>query len=252
MGAAMSVLIYNVVTAALLVLVVNAGKRLDPDKRFPVVSVVLTGLILGGLLLQAAWPGAMDALNSDPSKHGWWRQLTSVLMQNGGVLGDLWNVISLAVVAALAEWYWGRLTAAALFLAGALLPHVIDMILGSGEGSSDPRNWAGSSGATYFLGATLAGALLIRAGSGADRLLAVAAPAVGLAAWFAQDNAHGLVVTYGTALGLLSAAALSAWTAVAARRTPDETTSTPTGSLGTSPALPHRSLPRPVDSRGSA
>jgi hypothetical protein len=243
----MSVLVYNMVTAALLVLVVKAGKRLDPDKRFPVVSAVLTGLILGGLLLQAAWPGAMEALDSDPSKHGWWRPLTSVLMQNGGVLGDLWNVITLAIVAALAEWYWGRLTAAALFLAGALMPAVMDVILGSGEGSTDPRNWAGSSGATYFLGATLAGALLIRAGSGKDRLLAVAAPVTGLAAWFAQDNAHGLVVAYGAALGLLICAALSAWTAVAAMRNPGAVTSTSILSSRTSPALPAGSKHRPAD-----
>jgi len=231
----MRVLIYNVVTAALLILVVKAGQRLGPRKRFPAVSAVLTALILGGLLLQAAWPGAMDALDSDPSKHGWWRQLTSVLMQNS-ILGALWNVVSLAIVAALAEWYWGRLTAAALFLAGALAPHAIGLIFGLGQGSTDPRNWAGSSGATYFLGATLAGALLIHAGRGRDRLLAVAAPAVGLVAWFAQDNAHGLVVAYGAASGLLISAALGVRRATAAMRTQRSAASTPTGSSGTTPA----------------
>jgi hypothetical protein len=62
----------------------------------------------------------------------------------------------------------------------------------------------------YFLGATLAGALLIRAGLAKDRLLAVAAPGLGLAAWFLQDNAYGLVVAYGFVLGALVAAALPA------------------------------------------
>ncbi|MEU8659180.1 hypothetical protein [Actinoplanes philippinensis] len=199
----MRVLIYDVVTAALLLLVVRAGARLGPRGRFPVVAAVLTGLILGGLALQAAWPGAMAALDNDPSAHGWWRPFTSVLMQNGGFVGNLWNVVTIAVVAALAEWHWGRLGATALFLAGAVVPYAVGSVLGGTDVSTDPRNWAGSSGATYLLGATLAGALLIRAASVRDRLLAAAAPAAGLAAWFVQDNAHGLVVVYGAALGLL-------------------------------------------------
>jgi hypothetical protein len=57
-----------------------------------------------------------------------------------------------------------------------------------------------------LLGATLAGALLIRARLANDGLLAVAAPALGLAEWFLQDNAHGLVVAYGFVLGALVAA----------------------------------------------
>jgi hypothetical protein len=203
----MGVLIYNVLTAAMLILVVKAGQRLPLRQCFPVVAVVLTALILGGLLLQGVWSHAMDALDSDPSRAGWWRPVTSVLMQNGGFFGDLWNVVTIAVVATLAEWYWGRVAAAALFLAGALVPHWIDLLLGSGAVSSDPRNWAGSSGATYFLGATLAGALLIRAGLAKDRLQAVAAPGLGLAEWFLQDNAHGLVVAYGFVLGALVAVA---------------------------------------------
>jgi hypothetical protein len=205
----MNVLLYNVVTATILILIVKTAQRLPLQRRFPVVAVALTAFILGGLLLQAAWSGAMDALNSDPSRAGWWRPFTSVLMQNGGFVGDLWNVVTLAIVAALAEWHWGRLTAAALFLTGALVPHWIGMIFGSGVGSTDPRNWAGSSGATYFLGATLAGALLIRAGFIKDRLLTLATPALGLAAWLLQDNAHGLVVVYGFTLGVLVAAAVA-------------------------------------------
>ncbi|MET7463192.1 hypothetical protein [Nonomuraea sp. NPDC005501] len=69
--------------------------------------------------------------------------------------------------------------------------------------SPDPRNFAGSSGATYFLAATLAGALLLCARAPKERLLALAAPALGLALWFAQDNGHGLVAVYGFVVGAL-------------------------------------------------
>ena len=209
----MSVLIYNLVTAGMLILVVKAAQRLAPRRRFPVVAVVLTTLIIGGLILQAVWSGAMDALDSDPSRSGWWRLFTSVLMQSGGFFGDLWNVVTIAVVAALAEWHWGRLTAAGLFLAGALLPYGIGVLFGAEQGSTDPRNWAGSSGATYFLGATLAGALLVRALRARnikELLLAVSAPVIGVTAWFAQENAHGVVVAEGFVLGVLVALVLRA------------------------------------------
>jgi hypothetical protein len=222
-------LIYNLVTAALLILVFRAAVQLESPRHFPWAAVALTALVIGGLILQTTWSGAMSALDSDPSRTGWWRPVTSVFLQNGGWLGYLWNIVTIAVITALAEWHWGRLTAAALFLAGALLPYWLGMLAGDSHGSTDPRNWVGSSGATYFLGATLAGALLIRAlpiralpiralpiralpiralptGAGLQKaLLASSGPAVGLAAWFAQHNAHGLVVVEGFALGTLLA-----------------------------------------------
>lgn len=101
-----------------------------------------------------------------------------------------------------------------LFLAGILLPGYVDTLFGESGHSTDPRNFAGSSGATYFLAATLSAALLLRAlrtGRGAERgpgrerlkeaLLAAGVPALGLAVWFAQSNGHGLVSVYGFALG---------------------------------------------------
>ncbi|MQY08939.1 hypothetical protein [Actinomadura macrotermitis] len=89
----------------------------------------------------------------------------------------------------------------ALFLAGLLLPQHIDALFGQAGRSTDPRNLAGSSGATYFLGSTLAAGLLWFASGRADRLLALSVPVFGLALWIAQDNGHGLVAVYGFALG---------------------------------------------------
>ncbi|MFI1993472.1 hypothetical protein [Actinoplanes sp. NPDC020271] len=204
MGETMNVLVYNLVTAALLVLAVKAAERLAPRRRFPMLAVVLTTLVIGGLILQASWPGAMPALDSDPSRSGWWRPLTSVIMQNGGVLGDAWNVVTIALVAAYAEWYWGRPAAAGLFLAAALVPRWLDALVGAAQVSNEPRNWAGSSGVTYLVAATLAGALVIRAlhtRRVRDGLLAVSGPVLGLATWFAQDNAHGLMIVEGFVAG---------------------------------------------------
>ncbi|WP_234332164.1 hypothetical protein [Streptomyces sp. NRRL S-87] len=211
----MDAIVFNLTTAALMVLTFRAGVCLigeDTVRRRPVpwVAVGLTVVAVGAVVVQLCWAGAMDALDGDPRKSGWWRVVTAVFMQNGGLFGALWNIITLAVVGALAEWFWGGPPAVALFAAGVLLPQRIDALFGETAPSTDPRNFAGSSGATYFLGATLAAGLLLTSAATKDRLLAVAVPAAGLALWAAQDNGHGLVACYGFVLGA-AALPLARW-----------------------------------------
>ncbi|MEV4561966.1 hypothetical protein AB0K51_34000 [Kitasatospora sp. NPDC049285] len=230
----MDALVFNVTTAALMVLMFNGGLALVGrstlgGRRIPWAAVGLTGLALAAVALQLCWSGAMGALDADPSKPGWWRVVTSVFMQNGGFGGAAWNLATLAAVAALAEWFWGAPLTLGLFTAGILLPEQIDKLWGQTSHSTDPRNFAGSSGATYFLGATLAAALLLHGGADGhsgqaadrdaagegtsakavrkNRLLALGVPVLGLAMWFAQENGHGLVSAYGFVLGALSWAA---------------------------------------------
>ncbi|MFG2597893.1 hypothetical protein [Streptomyces sp. NPDC048462] len=220
-------LLFNVTTAALMMLMLNGGLTLLGQdtlraRRVPWAAVGLTSLAVAGVITQLCWSGAMDALDSDPARSGWWRTLTSTFMQNGGPLGGAWNLATLAVIAALANWFWGAPLTLGLFLAGILLPGYVDALFGEHGHSTDPRNFAGSSGATYFLAATLSAALLLRTLRTGRRpgrehlkeiLLAAGVPVLGLAVWFAQSNGHGLVSVYGFALGC----AVHALT----RRTPD-------------------------------
>jgi hypothetical protein len=206
-------LVFNLTTAGLLVAMFRAGVTLlgeDTTRRrgAPWGAVALTVVAVAGIVTQVCWSGAMDALDSDPGKPGWYRVVTSVFMQNGGVAGAAWNIVTLAVIAALAQWFWGTPLMFGLFAAGILLPSHIDQLFGASGRSTDPRNFAGSSGATYFLAATLAGALLLKASARADRdvralALAAAAPVAGTAMWFAQSNGHGLVTVYGFFVGIL-------------------------------------------------
>ncbi|MFJ2704326.1 hypothetical protein ACIO3R_14135 [Streptomyces sp. NPDC087428] len=208
-------LLFNVTTAALMMLMLNGGLALvgqDTLRRRPVpwAAVGLTAVAVAGVTTQLCRPGAMDALDNDPARSGWWRTVTSVFLQNGGFLGGAWNIATLAVIAALANRFWGTPLTLGLFLAGVLLPQYVDALFGENGHSTDPRNFAGSSGATYFLAATLSAALLLRTlRTGRRRgreslkeiLLAVGVPALGLVIWFAQSNGHGLVSVYGFALG---------------------------------------------------
>ncbi|MEV0401824.1 hypothetical protein [Actinoallomurus sp. NPDC050550] len=206
-------LLFFATTAALMVIMINSGlaavgRDTVRGRPIPWAAVGLTALALAGVVLQLCWSGAMAALDHDPAKTGWWRVFTSVFMQNGGVGGAAWNIATLTIVAALAQWLWGGWLTGVFFLAGILLPEHIDTLLGFGSGpSTDPRNFAGSSGATYFLGASLALALLTSTRTRKHQALAIAVPALGLAMWFAQDNGHGLVSAYGFVLALLAWAA---------------------------------------------
>ncbi|MFG2537267.1 hypothetical protein ACGFU4_18720 [Streptomyces sp. NPDC048511] len=202
-------------TAALMVLMFKGAVALLGDgslreRRIPWWAVGLTVLVVAGLVTQLCWAGAMDALDADPARPGWWRIVTSVFMQNGGLFGDAWNIVTIAVIAALAEWFWGGPLMLGLFAAGILLPTYVDMLFGTSGRSTDPRNFAGSSGATYFLAATLAAPLLLRVlrtgRSGAvakEVLLSLGVPVLGLAMWIAQSNGHGAVAVYGFVLGVL-------------------------------------------------
>lgn len=223
----MEAIVFNVTTAALMVMMVNCGlgvvgRDTLRGRPLPWAAIALTAVAVGGVALQLVWSGAMDALDADPAKSGWWREFTSVFMQNGGLFGGLWNLVTLAAVAALAQWYWGGPLTLGFFLAGIVLPGRIDALLGFGDGpSADPRNFAGSSGATYFLGATLALALLAhtRARRSKETALALGVPVLGLAMWLAQENGHGLVSVYGFAL----AAAVWALRSRLPRRAQDRT-----------------------------
>jgi hypothetical protein len=198
--------VFNLTTAALLVLMFKGGVALIGEGTFrersiPWAAVGLTAVAVGGVVLQYSWSEAMDELDNDPRRTDWWRVVTSVFMQNGGIFGTAWNLVTLAVIAALAQWFWRGPLMSALFAAGILLPERIDALFGETARSTDPRNFAGSSGATYFLAATLAAALLLTSGDTKERLLALSVPAAGLAMWLAQDNGHGLVAAYGFLLG---------------------------------------------------
>src|SRR5690242_7379198 len=107
----LSAILFNISTAALLVLMLRTGVLLVGESTIrhrpvPWAAVALTGLAVGAVLLQASWPGAMDALDNDPRRTGWWRVVTSVFMQNGGVFGAVWNIATLAAISALAQWLW--------------------------------------------------------------------------------------------------------------------------------------------------
>jgi hypothetical protein len=248
-------IIERVLEAILFVVAAQSGLRLfEADgeapvalarrlirRRLPVTAIVITALLAAGGLLQAAWPGALDALRQQP--HGaWWRTFTAPFVQTGGGLaGALFNIATAAIILALAEWQWGRLAAAAVWLTGAWAPvGDIAKLAGYHVSASNASAYsAGSSGATYFTAATLCAALLCSGpllsaatppfrGVGRAHLLGLVGPAIALVMWIATNDGHGVLFTEGFVLGLLLRVAL-----LALRIPPPLTASTPAGPAST-------------------
>jgi hypothetical protein len=183
------------------------GRRLS-RRRLPVAAIVITAALIAGCLLEVAWPGALSALRAGPAS-AWWHVFTAPFVQDGGVAGALFNIVTAAIIVALAEWQWGRLIATAIWLTAAWAPigHLAGLAGYHVSAANATAYTAGSSGATYFTAGTLCTALVC-SGAGRARLLGLVAPAIALVMWIATNDGHGVVFTEGFVLGALLWAAL--------------------------------------------
>jgi hypothetical protein len=184
-------------------------RRLSRRRR-PVAAIVITATLIAGCLLEVAWPGALSALRTGPAS-AWWQVFTAPFVQDGGVVGALFNIVTAAIIVALAEWQWGRLIAAASWLTAAWAPigHLAGLAGYHVSAANATAYTAGSSGATYFTAGTLCTALVCSA-AGRVRLLGLAAPAIALVMWIATNDGHGVLFTEGFVLGALLWAGLRA------------------------------------------
>ncbi|WP_072688001.1 rhomboid family intramembrane serine protease [Rhodococcus marinonascens] len=164
--------------------------------RPPRTAVVLWLLIAVPSLVQLIFPAILDALERDPNlirDHQWWRVLTSVAVQDGGLVGIVVNLAVLAWVAPLAVRVWGGFRAVVLFVASQI-------IFGLFTAFVFPSPGAGNSGATLALAASLAGLVVMQ--SKQKRALAVSTGIVLAGVLLvAVGDAHGLAVLTGTLLG---------------------------------------------------
>jgi membrane associated rhomboid family serine protease len=181
-----------------------AGRRVRP---WPRSQLILTGaglwlLVAVPSVLQNPFPALLTSLRRDPElirHHGqYWRILTSVAVQDGGVPGTVWNLAILAVVVVVAVQVWGPLRTAIVFLVAQLLFNTLAVFLSSDLG-------AGNSGATFGLACSMAGLGLLRRRNRAVLPRALGVLGIGVALLVIGD-AHGIAVLGGVLIGLLATA----------------------------------------------
>ena len=208
--------------------------------RPPVLTAVLTALTAAVSVVGLISPGVVDALGRTPAAlHGEpWRWVTSLVVQDGGVLGTASNLLFLAVLGVAAEQIAGRATMVVLYLvAGSTgqLAGVFWQPVGAGNSVAvcglaglvawslrDRRapSWAGGALALWL------GALLSTwwppllavgiAGTALDRVAARNRPEIRLpaavigsllvaAVLIAVRNVHGPALAVGTVAGAVAA-----------------------------------------------
>jgi len=120
-----------------------------------------------------------------------WRLLTSLVVQDGGIAGAMFNLVALAVIGFAAEKLWGVKRWTAIALTGALGAELWGEIV-------QPIG-AGNSVAVFSLAASIAIIAVLR-GVGVQRLLGLIS-LVGAAVLLIIGDIHGAAATIGAALG---------------------------------------------------
>lgn len=193
------------------VLLRAALPRLGPPRRWALppdpAAIGLWLAVAIGSVIGLVWPTFADALSRESQRirdGQWWRLLTSVLVQDGGVAGTCANLVYLAIGAVVAVAVWGRLQAIAIFVVGAVVFNVIATYWWGVDG-------AGNSAATMFLVTATVGLLAVRACNLRTVLAAAAELAIGVVL-LCLDDGHGVAVVGGLLAGLAVAGVTAAAT----------------------------------------
>lgn len=194
-----SILLFIVV----LVLFVTIAIRIIParPRPFPVVAVVAVITIGVPSLLQFAVPEIGAALTRSPDltiHHGqWWRILTAIAAQDGGLVAAIFNLLVIAAAVAVGEWVWGRWRAVVLYLLPSVVLNLVAVFVWHATGG-------GSSFADDGLMLSVCGLGLVASSRVVVRVCASAAILVGVVLVVLGD-AHGVAMLLGAALGILFA-----------------------------------------------
>lgn len=162
----------------------------------PTVAVVLWSVVAVPSLLQIPFPAIRVAFERDPMlvrDDQWWRIMTSVLVQDGGIGGMVANLVILGVVAPVAGRVWGNGRTLLLFGTSQL-------ILGLFTAFVFPSPGAGYSGATCALAASIAGLAVMQSPRRRELVMAAGVVLAGIM-MVAVDDAHGLAILTGALLG---------------------------------------------------
>ncbi|MET0990992.1 MAG: hypothetical protein ABWX66_01260 [Lacisediminihabitans sp.] len=197
----LSIVLFFVLLALFAQVAVRLLRATDAPRRFPGLAVAL-GLAVGiPSLLQFAVPAFGDALRRDPrltvQDGQWWRILTAVAAQDGGLIGAIFTLVVLVAVVAVAQWIWGWRMALLLFLVPSIVLNLLAVFAWNTAGG-------GSSFATDGLLASLCGLALVTLRDTVGRLCAALVVVIGVVL-VATNDAHGVAILLGAAFGALFA-----------------------------------------------
>lgn len=189
---------YWVVLAMTIVCAVQLLGNLGPRLRAPrPAALALIAVVAVPSLIELGWHGIYTALYRAPDQiklhHQYWRLVTGSIVQDGGLEGTIFNLLVLFVIATLAVYAWGPARATGLFVVG-----VIGFNLTATYAFASPGG--GNSAATIFLATTMVGLAAVRRRV-VPVLAAAAVVLVAGAVLLADNDAHGIPILAGLAIG---------------------------------------------------
>jgi membrane associated rhomboid family serine protease len=197
------VILYSAFGAGQLVLRERAATETESQRT--VATIVLCAIVAIPSLAQLAFPALLTALQRDAGlirqQGQWWRLVTALVVQDGGLAGLVFNLLTLALIGTTAERLWGARDTVLLFFGTGILSQFAGF-------AWQPRG-GGNSVANFGLAAGIFALCVVRAKSPAPRILALVA-AVAALRLLALHDIHGAA----TAIGALVAIALlviAAW-----------------------------------------
>ncbi len=123
----------------------------------------------------------------------WWRVITPLFVQDGGVSGSIFNLVSLLIVGSIAERLWGSRRWLIIFFVSGVLCEIIAL-------AWQPVG-AGNSGANFALAGSVAVVCLTRNPLRLERIFAVVVLATGMLLLMLHDI-HGAATALGAAIAL--------------------------------------------------
>ena len=166
-------------------------------KSVPYSTLLLTLAITIPTSLQFIFPAILQLFERDYERFlagDWWRLGTSLFVQDGGISGSIFNLVSLILVGVVAERFWGSRRWLVIFFTGGVLSQLIAF-------AWQPIG-AGNSVANFSLAGSVAILCLAHKTSRVVKIAAILALGAGLILLFLKDI-HGPAMIFGTFIGLL-------------------------------------------------
>jgi membrane associated rhomboid family serine protease len=185
--------LYLAFTAGLIFLR-NRSTQRPRARRFPLATLLLIVAIALPTTLQFFYPAILTALQRDYTRFAggeWWRVITPLFVQDGGVPGSLFNLVTLLLVGAVAENLWGGKRMIGIFFVGGIVSEVLAF-------AWQPIG-AGNSVGNFSLAASVAIACLVPQARGITHVVAVLALSADAVLLILRDI-HGAAAATGVIL----------------------------------------------------
>lgn len=117
--------------------------------RLPLATLILLLVVGVPSLLQLGYPALLTTLQRNaPMVFGgqWWRVVTSLVVQDGGIAGTVFNLVSLAFVGVIAEQILGSAAVVVLFFGGGIIAELVALFWQPIGGGNSVANFSIAAG----------------------------------------------------------------------------------------------------------